>query len=49
MTLAPYVDPAYRTRQNVYAGDRHVDGIESRAGARSIPASTTSSCTPAVT
>ncbi len=28
MTLAEYVDPAYRITQNVYVGERHVDGIQ---------------------
>jgi putative ABC transport system permease protein len=37
MTLATYVDPAYRTRQNVYAGDRHVDGIEVQGRSEEYP------------
>ena len=37
MTLASYVDPGYRTRQNLFAGERHVDNVEVQGRSEEYP------------
>ncbi len=37
MTLASFVDPGYRTRQNLYVGERHVDFVELQGRSEEYP------------